>query len=98
MNLEHRIRFGGEEGTITVARKLFARSRRLEATLRIERMGLRVGFSFASREPTFQLPSNRCRPVSVERPREFEVSINWPGRSCHAAGKESEFPLRCHFE
>lgn len=71
------LRFGADDGTMTVAKKMIAGSRRLKATLRIER----TGFESVSASPAESRRSNleRCQPVSVGGPREDEASINRAG-------------------
>jgi hypothetical protein len=86
------LRFGGDEGTMTVATKMIAGSKWLNATLRIERMGLRVGFSFAKRESTFQ-PRTVSPCLGRRSPR--RRGIDQPGGTYHAERMERTLGSPC---
>ena len=86
------LRFGGDEGTMTVAKKMIAGSKWLKATLRIERMGLRVGFSFAKRESTFQ-PRTVSACLGRRSPR--RRGIDQPGGTYHAERMERTLGSPC---
>ena len=71
------LRFGGDQGTMTVPKKMIAGPRQLNATLTIEQ----TGFESVSASPAESRRSDleRCLPVSVGGPRDDEASINRAG-------------------